>query len=64
MVNAEGGLKMPCKHGKEYFCCECEYGKHNMRDFLDKPIDAVEEMNRNHKRIPFEHREIKQKRED
>lgn len=39
-----------CKHGKDTFCCECEYGGHNYRDFLENPIDAVEEMNRNHAR--------------
>lgn len=38
-----------CKHGKT-FCCECEYGGHNERDFIETPIDAVEEMNRNHAR--------------
>ena len=40
-----------CKHGKDTFCCQCEYGEsHNQRDFIDTPIDAVEEMNRNHAR--------------
>lgn len=39
-----------CKHGKK-FCCECKYGKHNSRDFVENPIDAYEEINRTHARF-------------
>jgi hypothetical protein len=38
-------MRKLCKHGKK-FCCECTYGRLSERDVLEKPVDAVEEMNR------------------
>ena len=47
------GHKCPDRGHKcpEMFCVVCRYGYLNERDWLENPIDLIEEMNRNHNAI-------------